>query len=416
MSEEWFSTQTSFLANVFYAQITDVPHRLVDNTLVRATYVLGRFDLIGPGGHCPHCRKELCLTMRKDKGTLVWQCPVDKNHYRNQPETCDALMRVHQNHWPAFLNLIVLLKAGRCLNEIKDEIKAAFQFNLKDDTMLTWRRLYQGKLQAANVKYDLLKIGSKDVVTVVDETLVGIHHGDGLEVMATKGIRKAKPHIRTSRRSRQVIKNKIFKRLPARTIHKKPAGHTTHEPLKFVLKKPAVVKKKPSAATFKRPAGVQGTDQDPRSNGRWLWAAVTVGKGDELYTHGNGLKRFTFRFLKKKSEAAHGKPRGYEEISDTLNMCIRHGSIIVSDKWTGTVKAVRALGYRSPPAINHGVEFRDRETGFHSNDIESENNRLKAWARHRYSRLQLTEEDLHEYTFYINKGSLMADVMQALAL
>ena len=108
------------------------------------------------------------------------------------------------------------------------------------------------------------------------------------------------------------------------------------------------------------------------------------------------------------------KPRGYEEIAFTLQSHINKGCIVVSDKWKSTVQALNALGYRSPPAINHGIEFRDRETGFHSNDIESENNRLTTWSRHRYSRLQLTELDLHEYAYYVNVGSLMALVACAL--
>ena len=89
---------------------------------------------------------------------------------------------------------------------------------------------------------------------------------------------------------------------------------------------------------------------------------------------------------------------------------------MVSDKWTSTVKAVREMGYNAPPAINHGIEFRDRETGFHANDIESENARLKAWSRHRYSRLHLSELDLHEYSFYVNNGSTMTTIMAALGV
>ena len=34
----------------------------------------------------------------------------------------------------------------------------------------------------------------------------------------------------------------------------------------------------------------------------------------------------------------------------------------------------------------------------------------------KYKRLQVTEADLHEYAYYINKGDSMADVMAALAL
>ena len=55
--------------------------------------------------------------------------------------------------------------------------------------------------------------------------------------------------------------------------------------------------------------------------------------------------------------------------------------------------------------MNHSVRIRDRVTGFHSNDIESENDRLKHWSRVRYGRLQLCELDLNEYAYYVNEGS-----------
>ena len=84
------------------------------------------------------------------------------------------------------------------------------------------------------------------------------------------------------------------------------------------------------------------------------------------------------------------------------------------DQWKSTKAAAKKLGYEYAPPINHSLEFRDRQTGFHSNDIESENNRLKHWSRVRYSKLSLTELDLHEYAYYINVGSSMKDVMAAL--
>ena len=153
---------------------------------------------------------------------------------------------------------------------------------------------------------------------------------------------------------------------------------------------------------------------DTRSNGKWLWAAVTVGRGLEVFTHENEKKRFTFRFLPKKADAQQEKPRGFDEIRDTIKARIKPGSILVNDKWKSTVKAVESLGFKHAPPINHSVEFRDRVTGFHSNDIESENNRLKHWSRIRYGRLSLGELDLHEYSFYINVGRDMKTICRNL--
>ena len=98
---------------------------------------------------------------------------------------------------------------------------------------------------------------------------------------------------------------------------------------------------------------------------------------------------------------------------------------------------MKELGYDHAPGINHGAEFRNRETGFHSNDIELEFNRLKRWLRQRYGSLRLgggsveledmnsqsekdffkdyrwDDLDLCEYAFYSNVGTSMHSVMQA---
>ena len=66
------------------------------------------------------------------------------------------------------------------------------------------------------------------------------------------------------------------------------------------------------------------------------------------------------------------------------------------------------------PPINHSLEFRGRQTSFHSNDIDSDNNRMKHWSRVRYSRLLLSEGDMHEYVFYVNVGKDVASIMNAL--
>ena len=63
----------------------------------------------------------------------------------------------------------------------------------------------------------------------------------------------------------------------------------------------------------------------------------------------------------------------------------------------------------------HENNYRDKATGFHTNDAESENNRLKSWNRQRYSKLLLDEHELQEYVYYINLGDTMSLVMEGLA-
>ena len=155
---------------------------------------------------------------------------------------------------------------------------------------------------------------------------------------------------------------------------------------------------------------------------------------------------FTFKVLPRKDTAPDGKPRGLRSIRATIRDRIHKGAFVVFDKWRSSVSAVTQLGYKHAPAVNHSAGWRDRTTGFHSNDIESEFNRLKLFIRGRYGALHfsydnaprpansdldnpmpdnegpdssegyanLDEGDLHEYTFYTNVGQDMGTVMYAL--
>ena len=78
-------------------------------------------------------------------------------------------------------------------------------------------------------------------------------------------------------------------------------------------------------------------------------------------------------------------------------------------------QAVAALGYKHAPPVNHSAGWRDANTGYHSSDVESENNRVKAWSRSRYGRLSLSALELHEYAYYINVGNPMTDIMKGMA-
>ena len=68
------------------------------------------------------------------------------------------------------------------------------------------------------------------------------------------------------------------------------------------------------------------------------------------------------------------------------------------------------------PPVKREKHFRDPSTGFHTNDAESENNRLKQWFRTRYGELQLNASEMDEYVFYVNVGSSKCDVFHGLAM
>ena len=165
-----------------------------------------------------------------------------------------------------------------------------------------------------------------------------------------------------------------------------------------------------NVAIRKRPAA------NLKSNGRWLWVAVLVGNKADVYTHENLRKRVTYKLLPRKADAHNGEPRGLEEIKEALVSRVRKKSMVVSDGWTSTRSALGKLGFESPPAVVHeGNQYRDKKTGFHTNDVESENARAKGWSRKRYGLLHLSEEEMDEYVFYVNIGGAMASVMRGLA-
>ena len=66
--------------------------------------------------------------------------------------------------------------------------------------------------------------------------------------------------------------------------------------------------------------------------------------------------------------------------------------------------------------MKHEDGYRDVKTGLHTNDVESENARLKKWNRQRYGRLNINEHEMNEYVYYTNVGDSMEDVMRGLAM
>ena len=60
-----------------------------------------------------------------------------------------------------------------------------------------------------------------------------------------------------------------------------------------------------------------------------------------------------------------------------------------------------ALGYRHADPIKHNVTFCDVDTEFHSNNVESENGRLKTWARIHGGQCLIEELDMFEYVYYV---------------
>ena len=223
--------------------------------------------------------------------------------------------------------------------------------------------------------------------------------------------------------------DKVMKRLPGRTLHgvekvsKTSPMLINKKPASRLMKKPSSVFKKPSGSPKKKPASTRAPAKRLKSkaaslkkNGAWLWLGVCVGNKKKNFIHDNKQKKVTHRLLPSSTKAMKNKPRGFEEIQDTVQSHVAKGSYLIFDGWTSTLKAVEALGYHHAPPVKHEKHFRDPQTGFHTNDSESENNRLKKWSRMRHNKLQLNTCEMDEYIFYINVGSSMSAVFHGLTM
>ena len=175
-------------------------------------------------------------------------------------------------------------------------------------TLRRWRGLYQEALELYLKKYGHLVLGSTaGVVVVFDETNMG----------QAGGISKAATTKKTHHKSNKIQRDRIVKRLPARTFHR-PASHfrrPTASSSTSARKLPAAVMK----PIYSK--GISGTSKGQRT-GRRLFAAVLVGNNSTRYTHDNGRKRFTFHIKDLPKTAPDGKPRGIKSMKKAILKCI----------------------------------------------------------------------------------------------
>lgn len=388
---EWFTSPSTFallaIATPIIASTT-----MPDTMILRGILVMMHLGLVNSISKCPKCKGKVCLAQNDNR--WVWRCSA-KGHkcFRKGVNNHGFLKHIHVRHWLAFAHFLVMFTGGYRWSKIVIEMASTYGI-MWDGTLISWRRRYQAALAQYLLNVDGIMIGGKNDVVVFDETNLG----------AQKGVRKAKPQLRSSTRSKPVVRKRIAKRLPARTIWKKPATSTRRRNVSDRSKR--------------------GTPKDLRSGGRWLWAAVLVGNGKKTYTHENGLKKFTFKVLPSPGMAPDGKPRGLQSMKKAIGDRIHQHSFVVFDKWKSSVTAIQQLKYKHAPPVNHSITWRDTASGFHSNDVESEFARLKKWIRERYGQLHfekandneddIDEGDLYEYTFYTNVGKGIYDVVKAL--
>lgn len=417
--EAWFASPTVFAMKALNTPLL-LPDGFTDSALLRGVLVCQALQLFPTVSKCPNNRRHpVSLAFSEGEDRYRWRCGVfGSKCYRASLCPVGILSHVRMGSWLHFLHFVNGLRLNVRWTKLATDIEAVYGAHTPT-TLRCWRKLYQDALELYLKKHGHLVLGSAsgDVV-VFDETSLG----------NCGGISKAASSKETHHASNKVQRDRVAKRLPARTLHRPAASY----------KRPAVAYKRPAAA-YKRPSSVMksvynkgraGTAQDQRT-GRWLFAAVLVGNKSTRYTHGNGKKRFSFHMMNLPDKAADGKPRGIKEMKKAIQKCIHHKAMVVHDKWKASGPAVQQLGLKSAPPVNHTQGWRDRSTGFHSNDIESEFSRLKRHVRERYGRLSFQAHagsherdegddidagDLYEYTFYMNVGNGFHDVLKALQL
>ena len=414
MCDGWFASDAAFLTYIVQRQLV-LPQHLTDTLVLRAAAVFAKYGVASAPCRCSQCGSNLHLkvTATAEGTKALFMCASNgKRHPHPYLNSHGFLKRVPVASWMPFLHFFNALRVGTMSFKGITENFQVLYGNISRNTLHDWRVIYQSALGIALDLSGARVLGTAEATVVFDETVVGVHKEDGWS-FESKGISKrgARQSRTTPRRTATLVKKGILKRLPARTVYNtQRVSASSH---KLIMKKPSsscVTVKKPAGAVIKKPAA------NMKNNGKWFWIAVEVGKGNTVFTHSGKTKRITYRILPRAADAQEHKPRGVGEISDTLTALVSKKALLVHDGWTSSVQAVRELGYRSAPPVIHELCYRDNATGFHTNDAESENARLKGWSRQRYGRIQLNKDEMDEYMSYVNLGDSASIVLKGLAL
>ena len=408
----------------------------IDCLSLRAYLVFARLNAVVTYKKCVGCKGPCRLVQVSRTDTIkqscqtYWTCKSWQKFDCWRVSVCHdgILSKLKTNSWFPFLQMIIMMKEDTRMKVIYKDLEQAY--GLHQTTVDDMKALHLDTLKKYIDEVDGAYIGAKSAIIVCDETAVS-------KDIPTSGKPKGfKPKARGPLSRRNPFLKKV---LPARTIWKKMPTAVLKKPA-AVMKRPATVLKKP-AALIKRPAtvmkkpataptrfykGVVGTDKDKRSNTRWAWIGVEVAGADKVKkSHKLGNKRVTIGLLPRKADAVRGKPRGEESLQKQFEERVRPGSHVVCDEWKSTPKAAAAGKSKVVGSVAHRSGFRNRKTGYHSNDAESEVGRFKLFMKVRNSYVRTTNattegaKDVHlqrviaEYMFYTNVGRSTEDIMKA---
>ena len=365
--------------------------RVVDTWGLRGIIMALHFGLAHAQVRCwqRKCRGRVSLRdrPRHDRPGVLrysWHCPCC--HATKGVQGLGVLSSIRQDHWAAFFYFLSFLCIDVRWSVILAELKRKFQMGLRNKYVPKWLNHVQKDMNAYMNGSAPYVLGDSKSIVVVDETAWG----------KGKGISKA-PVKPGGQRRRELARVRIKKRLPARTTW---------------TKKGEALSKEIKARMAKRKPGPK-----PNRRTRWVWLATLVGTKDgEKYTHDNGKKQVVAKLLPMAHQSRHGKPRGEEELKALFQGHTKRGAISVTDEWPGTMAAIKRLRRSGQhKVVKHQDEWRNKE-GWHTNDGESENGRMKQWARTRHGKLPVvTQSLLDEYMFGVNVGRSFDNITSALS-
>ena len=125
---------------------------------------------------------------------------------------------------------------------------------------------------------------------------------------------------------------------------------------------------------------------------------------------GGGRRSFVFRVLKHPSDCLDGRPRGAKEMLENLrSLNMSRNDVYVSDKWGGTVAAVRQLmkenGWRrfNHQIVNHSAGEITNTAGYSTNAIEAKWSILKRWVKKLHSGKLPRDHDREKWSLLLDE-------------
>ena len=268
ISEEWFQSPSTLALRALGTHLV-MSGSLSDTVSLRGVLMSDALGLCPIPKLCPENKRHQVILAEEwsSKDGLRFRLKCSHSCFRQRLCPAGLLSKVHVSLWLAIIYFVKAMRLNYRWTKLMTDMESVFGVKNKR-TFQTWRGLYQDALKLYLQKHGSITLGkSPGDVVVFDETHIGIASEGFPNLLRVKG--------QPSSRSAAAMKQKIAKRLPARTVHKRPS-----------MKRPASSScRRPAAIPLRRPASVmksiynkgkKRTDKDARSGGRWLFAAVLV--------------------------------------------------------------------------------------------------------------------------------------------